>query len=77
MGVAEVRVEQPDTRCVKWDCPWVGHIPIPGVQMRLGNLPLMGMICIKCGCNFFTKIETSSILGPDGKVLITKESDDA
>lgn len=65
-----MKVEQPNTREVVFDCPWVGHLHDDRFVLRNGMAPnVIGHRCVKCGCLIYELMEQSQLVGADGMPL--------
>ena len=65
-----MKVEQPNTRVVQFDCPWTGHLMDPGFRLINAAQPnIIGLRCVKCGCLIYVVREVSELVGPGGEAL--------
>lgn len=69
-------IRQPRPRGKKFDCPFKGHSPHPGLPPevgQVGKLVLSARICKKCMTTYYEIIgEASPIVSPEGaKPLVT------
>jgi hypothetical protein len=67
-----MKVDQPNLREVRFDCPWVGHAYAPdGLRVVNSRRPeLVGMQCVKCGCLIYERRRVGPIVGPGGEALV-------
>lgn len=72
-----MKVEQPDLRRVKFDCPWTGHAyGEGGIEVRNSKRSdIVGMQCVKCGALVYERVKPptptpapspSGLVGPGG-----------
>lgn len=65
-----MKVEQPNMREVRYDCPWEGHMYDDRFRLMNSAAPnVIGFRCVKCGCLIYEVMEQSQIVGTDGMPL--------
>jgi len=68
-------INNPDLRSVSFGCPWNGHRLLPNLELRMGQAPLVGGVCMDCGCQVWRPIVTSGLLDGAGNPVEKQAKD--